>query len=91
MKTRYRALFACIAAASLVAAPGLTATAQAQTLAPISTGLDVSSTADMLQNPITAPIALSIILPIMSWHYFVWCPIGQSSGFIAPYSGECTF
>lgn len=91
MKTRHRALFACVAAVSLVASPGLAPTANAQEAASISTGLDVSSTADMLQNPVTAPIALSIILPMMSFHYFVWCPIGQSSGLIDPYSGECTF
>lgn len=91
MKTRHRALFACIAAVSLVASPGLAPTANAQDRAPTSTEIAVNSTYGLLDNPITAPIGLSILLSSMTWHFLIWCPIGQSSGFIDPYSGECTF
>lgn len=91
MKTRHRALFACVAAVSLVASPGLAPTANAQDRAPTSTEIAVNSTYGLLDNPITAPIGLFILLSSMTWHYFVWCPIGQSSGFIDPHSGECRF
>lgn len=51
MKTRHRALFACVAAVSLVASPGLAPTANAQDRAPTSTEIAVNSTYGLLDNP----------------------------------------
>ncbi|ANE03583.1 hypothetical protein ccrud_04710 [Corynebacterium crudilactis] len=87
MKIRQRALIACLAAVSLVGAPGVIATAKSQDL----TQASVSSSYDLLQNPITAPIGLVVTLSSMSLHYLMWCPFAKSVGWIEPGAQQCVF
>lgn len=91
MKIRKRALIASFAAASLVASPAVAAPAQAQDWVQTSNEYAVSSTYGLLNNPITAPIGLAIIIPMMIGHYLVWCPIAQGLGSVEANDGRCVF
>lgn len=89
MKIRHRVLIACAAVVPLVFSTN--ATANAQDLVQTSNEAVVASTYGQLQNPIVAPFAIFSTMSVLVAHFFVWCPVATNSGWIDPYSGECTF